>query len=172
MIGVIAGTLGVGFVSAFFPGLPAEPYLIGVVAGTSANPIALGLAAALGQTAGKVTMFLAVRGTVQTPALRRWGAGQRAKLDRRSGRPATEKAGPLRRLAARMSALTKLDKPALVVPTLLLSAFAGFPPLLLMVFTAAAGKTRAATFLAACLTGRCARMLLVALSPGLVAGLL
>jgi membrane protein YqaA with SNARE-associated domain len=170
MIGIVAVTLGVGFVSAFFPGLPAEPYLIGVVASTSASPVALGLAAAIGQTVGKLAMFLAVRGTVQTPALRGWIAKQRTKLDRRATRPAVENPGRVRRVGMRMTALTKLDKPALVVPILLLSSFVGIPPLILMVFTAAAGKTRTTVFLTTCLTGRCARMLVVALAPGLFIG--
>jgi membrane protein YqaA with SNARE-associated domain len=165
---ILAATLGVGFVSAFFPGLPAEPYLIGVVTTTGVNPVALALAAALGQTTGKMAMFLSVRGTWQSPALRAWVARHRVRLDRSRGR-AGRGSGWLRRVTAKVMRLAKLDKPAYVVPVLLLSAVVGIPPMLLMVFTSAAGRTRASVFLAACLTGRCVRMLVVALAPSVIA---
>ena len=53
MIAVLAAA-AVGLLSAFLPFTPAEPYLIAAVTTTGAPPVALGMAAAAGQTAGKV----------------------------------------------------------------------------------------------------------------------
>ncbi|MFI5497371.1 hypothetical protein [Actinoplanes sp. NPDC051859] len=68
MIAVLGAAL-VGFLSALLPFTPAEPYLIAAVTTTSAPAVALGMAAAAGQTAGKIVMFLAVRGAIRSPWL-------------------------------------------------------------------------------------------------------
>ncbi|MDI6103419.1 hypothetical protein QLQ12_32905 [Actinoplanes sp. NEAU-A12] len=173
MIGILATSLGVGFVSAFFPGLPAEPYLLGAVATTSANPVLLALATAIGQSFGKLAMLLAVRGTLRAPALRRWIARKREQMESKAARKSgnqPENPGWMRRSRTRMAKLAQLDRTSVTVPVLLLSAVVGIPPLIIMTFTTAAGKMRASVFLLTCLTGRSVRMLTIALAPGLILG--
>lgn len=173
MIGILATTLGVGFISAFFPGLPAEPYLLGAVSATSVSPPLLAVAIAIGQSLGKLAMLLAVRGTLQTPALRRWIAKKRAQMEARAARKAATApadTGWLRRTRTRMAKLAQLDRTSVTVPVLLLSAVVGIPPLIIMTFTTAAGKMRASVFLLTCLVGRTARMMMIALAPGLILG--
>src|SRR4029453_17721832 len=82
--------------SAFVPAIPIEAYLIAVITTTGADPVALGIAAGLGQTAGKLLTFLAARGVIRSSWLRRW-------LGRRTGRPGSGPAGgsPPRRAWAR-----------------------------------------------------------------------
>jgi membrane protein YqaA with SNARE-associated domain len=169
MIAEIAGTVGIGFVSAFFPWLPAEPYVVGLVATTGVNSVVLGLAAGIGQSAGKLSMFLAARGTLQLPILRRRLARQRVKLDQRAATGEPRKPGRLRRAVAWVGRLLPKDKPGVGVAVLLLSAFAGIPPLIVMTFSAAASKMRTVVFIGTCLVGRTARMLVFALLPGLAA---
>jgi membrane protein YqaA with SNARE-associated domain len=173
MIGVLATSLGVGFVSAFFPGLPAEPYLLGAVATTSVSPALLALATAVGQSFGKLAMLLAVRGTLRAPALHRWIANKRAQMELKAaltaGR-APENPGWLRRARTRTAKLAQLDRTSVTVPILLLSAVVGIPPLIIMTFTTAAGKMRAWVFLVTCLTGRTVRMMMIAFAPGLIMG--
>ncbi|ROO51222.1 hypothetical protein EDC02_6091 [Micromonospora sp. Llam0] len=72
MIAVLLATVAVGALSAVSPVTPIEPYLIALTATTSYQPVALGVAAALGQTAAKLAMFLASRGVIRSPWLRRW----------------------------------------------------------------------------------------------------
>lgn len=72
MIAVLLATVAVGALSAVSPVTPIEPYLIALTATTSHQPVALGVAAALGQTAAKLAMFLASRGVIRSPWLRRW----------------------------------------------------------------------------------------------------
>lgn|GEM_PF-1365528 len=78
MIAVLLATVAVGALSAVSPVTPIEPYLIALTATTSHQPVALGVAAALGQTAAKLAMFLASRGVIQSPWLRRWLAKRTA----------------------------------------------------------------------------------------------
>ncbi|WFE21959.1 hypothetical protein O7621_00800 [Solwaraspora sp. WMMD937] len=72
MIAVLLATVAVGALSAVSPVTPIEPYLIALTATTSHQPVALGVAAAFGQTAAKLAMFLASRGVIRSPWLRRW----------------------------------------------------------------------------------------------------
>ncbi|WBB97705.1 MULTISPECIES: hypothetical protein [unclassified Solwaraspora] len=78
MIAVLLATVAVGALSAVSPVTPIEPYLIALTATTSSPPVALGVAAALGQTVAKLAMFLASRGVIQSPWLRRWLAKRTA----------------------------------------------------------------------------------------------
>jgi membrane protein YqaA with SNARE-associated domain len=71
------------FVSAFFPITPVEPYLVGLAAATSYSPIALGVAAAVGQTIGKTTLFLGARGAIRSARLRGWLEAAKQRRERR-----------------------------------------------------------------------------------------
>ncbi|MEV6300733.1 hypothetical protein AB0M02_15095 [Actinoplanes sp. NPDC051861] len=165
MIAALLLTLAVGFVSSFYPGLPVEPYLIALMATTSHNAVVMGVVAGVGQSAGKMGIFLATRGAVRLPVLRRW-------IDRRKEEQAAADPSPPRwwtrwgqRLTAYARRLLPMEKPWMAFPMILLSSVVGIPPLLLMTFAAAATKMRAWVFLVACVIGRCVRLVAVALTP-------
>jgi membrane protein YqaA with SNARE-associated domain len=80
MIAIVVTTAAVAAASAFVPAIPIEAYLVGVITTTGADPVAMGIAAGLGQTAGKLLTFLAARGVIRSSWLRRW-------LGRRTVRP-------------------------------------------------------------------------------------
>ncbi|MDA1361712.1 hypothetical protein O1R50_18940 [Glycomyces luteolus] len=82
------------FVSAFFPITPVEPYLVALAAATGYSPIALGVAAAVGQTIGKTTLFLGARGAIRSARLRGWiEAAKRRREHRRADRCARAATG-------------------------------------------------------------------------------
>jgi membrane protein YqaA with SNARE-associated domain len=182
-------------VSAFFPVTPVEPYLVGLAAATNYSPIALGLAAALGQTIGKTTLFLGVRGALHSDRLRGWvDAAERRRERRRASRcgqfgegetGATESGAPAgtrtatkvrERLRAPLAPvvavarklLALLDKPALAAPILLLSAVTGMPPLMATSICAAGTKINLPVFVTRCFVVRSIRFIAIAYAPQLV----
>ena len=72
MIAAVVTTAAVAAASALVPAIPIEAYLVGVITTTGADPVALGVAAGLGQTVGKLLTFLAARGVIRSSRLRRW----------------------------------------------------------------------------------------------------
>ncbi|MEU7918197.1 hypothetical protein [Micromonospora zamorensis] len=163
MIAVLAAA-AVGLLSAFLPFTPAEPYLIAAVATTSAPSVALGVAAAAGQTAGKVLIFLAARGAIHSS----WLQG---RLSRRS--PAVrEPAGRLATMLARPKAagarlVEVMERPRQATGMLLVSAITGFPPLLAASVYLSRTPMRSVAFAATCLLGRTIRFVTIALAPHL-----
>jgi membrane protein YqaA with SNARE-associated domain len=156
VIAVLAA-LAVGLLSAFLPFTPVEPYLIGAVAATGAPPLALGVAAAVGQTAGKVVIFLGARGAIRSP----W-------LQRRLGRRPPAAPGRLARpRAAGARLVAVLDRPRQAGGMLLVSAVTGFPPLLAASVYLGRTPMRLVVFAATCLLGRTIRFLTIALAPAL-----
>ncbi len=154
MITYLTVTL-VGFASAFQPFLPAEAYLLGVIATTGAAPVLVGLAAAVGQTAGKAVVFLAARGLV------RWSFVRRL-IDR--PRPVKPPSAFRRRMTA---LIALLDQPRWSVALLSVSAVAGIPPLIATTVYAARTPMRLPVFAAVTLLGRSVRFVVLALAPGL-----
>ncbi|MFI5960220.1 hypothetical protein [Cryptosporangium sp. NPDC051539] len=150
MIPVYLTTLLVGALSAVLPLTPVEPYLVGVITTTAVNPILCGLAAALGQTAGKSALFFSARGVLRSAVLRR-------RRDR---------AKPGGRFGARL--LETLDRPRWSVPVVFLSAVSGLPPLLAVSVYAARTRISGKAFVLACLLGRSIRFVLIAEAPRLV----
>ncbi|RZT77255.1 hypothetical protein EV382_0403 [Micromonospora violae] len=149
-----AVALGYGLASALVPVVNSEAYA--VVAGHRGGQAIIAVVAlALGQTAGKLLLFESARR----------GSGQLAqKIAQRSG------AG---RAAARAARWTEpirrwLSRRRTALPTVLVSAAVGVPPL--AVVSVAAGTTglRRGEFAVACLLGRATRFALLAL-PALLA---
>jgi membrane protein YqaA with SNARE-associated domain len=163
VIAVLAAA-AVGLLSAFLPFTPVEPYLIAAVATTSAAPVALGVAAAAGQTAGKVLIFLGARGAIRSPWLQR-RLSRRTPAARPPGRLATMLAGPK---AAGARLVEVLERPRQATGVLLVSAVTGIPPLLAASVYLGRTPMRPATFAATCLLGRTIRFVTVALAPRLV----
>jgi membrane protein YqaA with SNARE-associated domain len=160
VIAVLAAA-AVGLLSAFLPFLPAEPYLITAVATTGAPPVALGAAAAAGQTAGKVLIFLGARGAIRSPWLR-------DRLGRRT--PAVSpRLGPMlaRPRAAGARLVQVLERPRHATAMLLVSAVTGVPPLLAASVYLGRTRMRPAVFAATCLLGRTIRFATIAVVPRL-----
>ncbi|GAA1878308.1 hypothetical protein [Asanoa iriomotensis] len=152
----LIGVAAIGFASAFQPFTPVEAYLVGVVATSNAAPVPAGLAAALGQTAGKVVILLATRGLLRGSWLRRIVDRQRGPTHRSAFRD-------------RMAALVALlDRPRYAAAMLFASAVAGIPPLLATTVYVARTPMPVSVFSLLCLTGRTIRFVAVALAPALV----
>ena len=173
-IGLIALGLVVGAVSAVTPFLPVEAYVVGLAV-THVSGVAVGgaLAAAVGQTAGKLALFTAARSASSS----RW----RQRLRDRGAREAAEVAaagagtapsgGALRRLgrgvrranAAGVTLLSGRWGPAVV----LVSGAVGIPPMLAIAFYAGTSRMTVRWFLVTCLVGRSIRFVVLALVPDL-----
>jgi membrane protein YqaA with SNARE-associated domain len=147
MTAALLSVLAVSALSAFLPLTPVEPYLV-VLAADGQPALLVGLAAAVGQTAGKVLIFSATRATVRSGPVQRWVA-------RRYKRPP----GRVRKL---------LDRPALVAPTVFASAVTGLPPLLAVSVHAARTPVPTPVFALCCLAGRAVRFVAVMMVPGLL----
>lgn len=178
MIAVLAA-LAVGLLSAFLPFTPAEPYLIAAVATTGAPPVALGVAAAAGQTVGKLLIFLGSRGAIRSPWLRRRLSRRPPGASPPPGQLGTMLARPktvgarlgmiLARLKAAGARLVEvMERPRQATGVLLVSAVTGFPPLLAASVYLARTPMRPLAFAATCLLGRTIRFVTIALAPQLV----
>lgn len=163
MIAVLAAAT-VGLLSAFLPFTPAEPYLIAAVAMTGAPPVALGMAAAAGQTAGKVLIFLGARGAIRSPRLQRRLSKRTPAAPQPPGRLGTILARPM---AAGARLVEVLDRPRQATGVLLVSAVTGVPPLLAASLYLGRTPMRPVAFTATCLLGRTIRFVTIALAPQL-----
>lgn len=162
MIAAYLGAVIAGAVSAFSPVTPVEPYLVAVMSTTGCQPVPLGIAAALGQTAGKVAMFLVARGTLRSARLRRWSTAMARRLNRR-------RTGRMARATAALRAMTTLlDRRWLRAPIVFASALTGVPPLLATTVYTAQTPMPASTFAVVCLLGRSIRFVAIAAAPQLL----
>ncbi|THV40672.1 hypothetical protein [Glycomyces buryatensis] len=192
MIAVYLTTCFIATFSAFVPVTAIEPYVVGVAATTGCSPVGLGLAAAIGQTAGKTTVFLGARGALRSARLRRWVGAAKARVGRRRGevadrarlgqghpepdagadldqvpdRRAEGRTGPFRAAAKRLT--EQLDRPVLTAPILFLSAVFGIPPLLATCVYTANTRISVSMFVVVCLAGRSIRFIALAYAPYLI----
>lgn len=152
-LGELVTSFGYGVLSALVPLANAEGYV--VVSGVSSigrtAPVVAGIA--LGQTLGKVLLFLGVRRGKQFPFVRR----ERARLR-------SKPIGPARRRFRRAVAtlLRLVGEKRWGLPIVLLAAVTGFPPLYAVALLAGATRMRLGWFTAVVLVGRTVRFLLVA----------
>ena len=152
-LGELVTSFGYGVLSALVPLVNAESYVVlsGLSSIGRAVPVVLGVA--LGQTLGKVLLFLGVRRGKQFPFIRR----ERARFRRGT-------AGPARRKLSRAIAwlLRLVGEKRWGLPIVLLAAVTGLPPLYAVALLAGATKMRIGWFTVAVLVGRVARFVLVA----------
>ncbi|WP_277212776.1 hypothetical protein [Isoptericola croceus] len=138
----------VSLLSGLVPFVSIEVYLGGVAAATDAagSPAlraALALVAGVGQTLAKVVWYLVAARSMETPWLRRklaqerWRRGFERWRDRVSGRPVVSAA------------------------VLLASAFAGFPPLMIIAVVAGSLRVPLSLYVPTVLVGRAARFWLL-----------
>lgn len=178
-LGLIALGLVVGAISAVTPFLPIEAYVIGLAV-TRAPTVAVAgaVAAAIGQTAGKLVLFTAARSAGHSrwvSRLRARGAKAAAEVeaDDDAGEPGP--AGVFRRALRRVGAWVRRANAAGIAllsgragpAVVLVSGAVGIPPLLAIAFYAGTSTMRVRNFLIACLVGRTIRFVVLALVPDL-----
>lgn len=147
-------SIGFGVVSAIVPVANAEAYVIASQVTAVAGPIPIAVGVGLGQSAGKLALFLAVRGGREFWFVRR----------PRERAPKTE-VGPfrqrLRRITERLLELVGSNRWGL--PIVLLAAVIGIPPLYAVALIAGASAMKALWFWLIVAVGRVVRFVLVAL---------
>jgi membrane protein YqaA with SNARE-associated domain len=179
-IGLVALGLVVGAVSAVTPFLPVEAYVIGLAVTRSPGVAVAGaLAAAVGQTAGKVVLFYTARGASTSRWLQRLrdrGAKEAAEITAAEEAGEEPPGGPVRRAlrpvgrwlkranAVGIELLSGRWGPGVV----LFSGAVGIPPLLAIAFYAGTSKMNIRAFVIACLLGRSIRFVVLALVPDLL----
>jgi membrane protein YqaA with SNARE-associated domain len=152
--------IGFGIGSAVIPVLNAEVYVIGVGASGKLDPVVAAIGVSIGQTIGKVAMFLAVR---YRPgyAAKRGKDRKPVDLDTRRGRFVQWNRNVSKRL------LDALSDRRWGIPVTLLSSSVGIPPLYGVALIAGASRMGVVTFSLSVLAGRAARFITLALGVGL-----
>lgn len=149
-IGEAALAIVIGVVSALLPLVNAEAYVLIAVARTNvATSMAVALALAVGQTMGKLLLF---------EAARRGKGRLHARLSRHGE-------GGAERWRGRVCSLMTRRRTGL--PTVLVSASVGLPPLALVSLVAGASQQKRCEFGAVCLVGRTARFVALAIPAAL-----
>lgn len=147
----VLAALAMGGGSAVLPILNAEAYAL-VAAGTRPRlALALVLALAVGQTAGKLLLFEAGR------------RGSARLATRRALRP--RRARPASRWGSR--AAVALARRRTAIPVMLAAASVGLPPLAIVSVAAGAAGHSRGVFAATCLVGRVARFATIAIPVAL-----
>lgn len=152
-LGELVTSFGYGILSALVPLANAESYVVVSRLSSIGHVVPVVAGVTLGQTLGKVLLFLGVRRGRQFPFVRH----QRARL---RSRPV----GPTRRRLRRVLAtlLRLVGEKRWGLPIVLLAAVVGFPPLYAVALLAGATRMRLGWFAAAVLVGRAVRFVLVA----------
>ncbi|MDX6282643.1 MAG: hypothetical protein QOH03_3714 [Kribbellaceae bacterium] len=152
--------IGFGIGSAVIPVLNAEVYVIGVGASGKLDPVVAAIGVSVGQTIGKVAMFLAVR---YRPgyAAKKGKAPKPVDLDTRRGRFVQWNRDVSKRL------LDALSDRRWGIPVTLLSSSVGIPPLYGVALIAGASRMGVISFSLSVLAGRAARFITLALGVSL-----
>lgn len=147
--------VGFGIGSAVIPVLNAEAYIAGVGVSGLLDPVVAAVGVSVGQTLGKVAMFVAVR---HRPgyAARKDKEPRAVDLSTRRGRLMQWNRDVSKRL------LDALSTPRWGIPVTLLSALVGIPPLYGVALIAGASRMRLITFSLSVLAGRSARFVVLA----------
>lgn len=153
LLTLLLGGLGYGILSAFIPLLNAEAFVLAAAAGGVATGSWGVVGVTLGQTVGKVAIFVLVRKGVHRRFLRERPA-------RQARRPSSEWRRTLHAWSARQ--LFRLDQPWVGGLVVLVSASAGLPPLAVVAVVAGLRRTPLPVFTVAVLVGRAARFAAIA----------
>jgi membrane protein YqaA with SNARE-associated domain len=150
-------SVGFGVVSAVFPLVNAETYVVASQVSAIAGPVSIAIGVAVGQAVGKLLLFLAVR------------RGRDSRLIRRRHRPPADR--PVGTLRTRLKIwiawlLALVGNPRWGLPIVGIAAVIGVPPLYAVALLAGATKMRAVWFVVVVAAGRLTRFVLVALGIG------
>jgi membrane protein YqaA with SNARE-associated domain len=156
----LALAVGFGIGSAVIPILNAEAYVLGVGVSGALDPVVAAVGVSVGQTIGKIAMFLAVR---YRPgyAAKKGKEPKPVDLETRRGRFVQWNREVSKRL------LDALSDRRWGVPVTLLSSSVGIPPLYGVALIAGASRMGVVTFSLSVLIGRLARFITLALGVGL-----
>ena len=150
-------SVGFGVLSAIFPIVNAEAYVIASQVSAVAGPISIAIGLAIGQTIGKCLLFLAVR------------EGRDSRfIQHRRAEHRDEPVGRFRTWfrAALATLLALVGQKRWGLPIVGLAALIGLPPLYAVALLAGATTMRLSWFAAVVLLGRSVRFVLVALGVG------
>jgi membrane protein YqaA with SNARE-associated domain len=156
----LALAVGFGIGSAVIPVMNAEAYVLGVGVSGALDPVVAAVGVSVGQTLGKVVMFLAVRYR-PAYAAKKGKESKPVDLSTRRGRFIQWNRDISKRL------LDALSDRRWGVPVTLLSSAVGIPPLYGVALIAGASRMGVVTFTVSVLTGRLARFITLALGVGL-----
>jgi membrane protein YqaA with SNARE-associated domain len=156
----LALAVGFGIGSAVIPVMNAEAYVLGVGVSGALDPVVAAVGVSVGQTLGKVVMFLAVRYR-PAYAAKKGKESKPVDLSTRRGRFIQWNRDISKRL------LDALSDRRWGVPVTLLSSAVGIPPLYGVALIAGASRMGVVTFTLSVLTGRLARFITLALGIGL-----
>jgi membrane protein YqaA with SNARE-associated domain len=148
--------VGFGIGSAVVPVMNAEAYVLGVGVTHALNPVVAGIGVAIGQTLGKLAMFLAVRYRPGYAARKNSKELKAVNLDTRWGRFVQWNRDVSKRL------LDLMSDHRWSIPVTLLSSFSGIPPLYGVALIGGASRMSVITFTGSVLAGRSARFVLLA----------
>ncbi|MGW6199867.1 hypothetical protein ACWF0M_27205 [Kribbella sp. NPDC055110] len=157
----LALAVGFGIGSAVIPFVNAEAYVLALGATHALNPVVAAIGVAIGQTIGKVGMFLAVRHRPGYAASKAKKEPRPVNLDTRWGRFVQWNRDLSKRL------LDAMSDSRWGAPVTLLSAFVGIPPLYGVALIGGASRMRTVVFALSVLVGRSGRFVLLALGVGL-----
>ena len=156
-------SIGFGVVSAVLPVVNAEAYVIGSQVTAVAGPVLIAVGVGIGQTFGKLLLFLGVRRGKEFRFIRHRREEARA-------RPVGPARARFRVIMARLLDLVGQERWGL--PIVLLAAIVGIPPLYAVALLAGATTMRALSFALTVLVGRITRFVLLATGVGGLQGLL
>jgi membrane protein YqaA with SNARE-associated domain len=152
--------IGFGVGSAVVPVLNAEAYILGAGVSGVLDPVVAGIGVGIGQTIGKIAMFLAVR-TGKGFAGPKHKEPKPVNLDTRWGRFVQWNRDLSKRL------LDALSDRKWGIPVTLLSGFVGIPPLYGVALIGGASRMGVVTFGLSVLVSRGSRFVLIALGVSL-----
>jgi membrane protein YqaA with SNARE-associated domain len=150
-------SVGFGVISAVVPVVNAEAYVIASQVSHAAGPVPVAIGIGIGQTIGKLLLFLGVRRGKDFPFVRH-------RRERLRTRPAGRVRVRTRAILAALLALVGQKRWGL--PIVFIAAVVGIPPLYAVALLAGATQMRALWFGLVVLVGRIARFVLVALGGG------
>ncbi|MET0692436.1 MAG: hypothetical protein ABWX96_21065 [Propionibacteriaceae bacterium] len=152
-IAALLTSVGFGVLSAIFPLANAETYVIASQVSAVAGVVPIAVGVGIGQTIGKMALFLGVRRGRQS----RFAHRQRDRLRTQPVGPARMK---FRRAMRRL--LTLVGTKRWGLPIVFLAAVVGLPPLYAVALLAGATKMKLLWFGLVVLVGRLTRFVLVA----------
>jgi membrane protein YqaA with SNARE-associated domain len=149
-------SIGFGILSAVIPIANAETYVIASQVSAVAGPIPIAIGVGIGQTIGKLILFLGVRRGREFAIFRR-------RREQRQEKP--QPVGPVRaKFRAIVAKLLDLvGQKRWGLPIVGIAAVVGIPPLYAVALLAGATTMRASLFALVVLVGRTTRFILVAL---------
>lgn len=158
-LGELLTSVGYGVLSAVIPLVNAETYVVASQVSALAGPVPVAVGIGVGQTIGKVLLFLGVRRGRQFPFVKR----ERRRLRHRAVGPVRQR---FRQAVATLLALVGRERWGL--PIVLLAAVGGLPPLYAVALLAGATRMRLGWFALTVLVGRVLRFVLVAQGVGVL----